>query len=89
MEEALILGKISYRVSKDLIEQFRKIDGVKEAQLVFGPYDFYITAKTETKELMGDLVYAIRSIDGVLDSLTCSVVSFSDIRPSASGPGIE
>ncbi len=89
MEEALILGKITYRVSSDIIKQIRKIDGVNEAQLIFGPYDFYATVKTETKEEMGDIVYNIRSIDGVLDSLTCYVVSFSDIRPASSGPGIE
>ncbi len=89
MEEALILGKISYRVSKKMIEELRKIDGVIEAALIFGPYDFYATVKTETKEEMGDIIYKVRSIDGVLDSLTCNVVSFSDIRPTASGPGIE
>ena len=89
MEEALILGKISYRVSSNIIERFREIDGVNEANLIFGPYDFYLTVKTETKEELGDIVYNIRSVDGVLDSLTCYVVSFSDIRPSASGPGIE
>ena len=79
MEQALILGKISHRVPSNIVGKFRKIDGVNEANLIFGPYDFYATVKTETKEEMGNIVYKIRSIEGVLDSLTCYVVSFSDI----------
>ena len=89
MEQALVLGKISHRVPTDIIEIIREIQGVNEANLVFVPYDFYVTIKTETKERMRDIAFRIRSIDGVLDSLTCYVVSFSDIRPEAKGPGIE
>jgi hypothetical protein len=89
MEQALILGKISHRVPTDIIKKFRDIQGVNEANLIFGPYDFYATIKTETKEKMGDIAFKIRSINGVLDSLTCYVVSFSDIRPEATGSGIE
>ncbi len=89
MEQALILGKISHRVPGDILEKLREIQGVSEANLIFGPYDFYVTLKTETKEMLGDIVFKIRSIEGVLDSLTCYVVSFSDIRPEARGSGIE
>ena len=89
MEQALIVGKISHRVPSNILEKFRKIDGVNEANLIFGPYGFYVTVKTETKEKLGDIAFDIRSIDGVIDSLTCYVVSFSDIRPDASGPSIE
>ena len=89
MEQALILGKISHRVPSNILENIMKIEGVSEANLIFGPYDFYVTIKTDSKELMGDIAFQIRSIDGVIDSLTCYVVSFSDIRPEASGPSIE
>ncbi len=89
MEQALILGKISHRVPSDILEKFKTIDGVSDANLIYGPYDFYVTIKTETKQSMGDVAFNIRSIDGVIDSLTCYVVSFSDIRPEATGPSIE
>ena len=89
MEQALILGKISHRVPSDILEKIKKIKGVSEANLIFGPYDFYVTISTETKENMGDIAINIRSIEGIIDSLTCYVVSFSDIRPEAKGPGIE
>ena len=74
MAQALILGKISHRVPSNILEKFRTIEGVSEANL-FGPYDFYVTIKTDTKEMMGDIAFQIRSIDGVIDSLTCYVVS--------------
>ena len=89
MEQALILGKISHRVPMNILEKFKAIEGVSEANLIFGPYDFYVTIKTDTKEKMGDIAYTIRSIEGVIDTLTCYVVSFSDIRPNALGPSIE
>ncbi|MGD2142647.1 MAG: Lrp/AsnC ligand binding domain-containing protein [Candidatus Bathyarchaeota archaeon] len=89
MEQALILGKISHRVPSDILEKIRKIGGVSDANLIFGPYDFYVTIKTETKKQMGNIAINIRSIDGVIDSLTCYVVSFSDIRPEARGSLIE
>jgi nitrate reductase NapAB chaperone NapD len=75
MEKALILGKISHRVPSDILKKFREIEGVIEANLIFGPYDFYIMIQTETKEIMGDTSLQIRSIEGVIDSLTCNVVS--------------
>ena len=89
MEQALILGKLSHRVSGDILEKFTKIQGISEANLIFGPYDFYVTVKAETKEMLGDIAFKIRSIDGVIDSLTCYVVSFSDIRPEARGSVVE
>ncbi len=75
MEQALILGKLSHRVPNNILENFKKIEGVNDAKLIFGPYDFYITITTETKEMLSDIAFQIRSIDGVIDSLTCQVVS--------------
>ena len=75
MEQALILGKISHRVPSNILEKFRAIEGVNEANLIFGPYDFYVTIATDTREMMGDIAFQIRSIGGVVDSLTCYVVS--------------
>ncbi len=65
------------------------MQGETDADLIFGPYDFYVIFKTETKEMMGDIALLIRSVEGVLDSLTCYVVSLSDIRPEATGPNVE
>ena len=89
MEKALILGKLSHRAPTNILEEIKKINGVFDTELIFGPYDFYVIFSTETKELMGDIAIKIRSIEGVIDSLTCYVVNLSDIRPEAKGPNVE
>jgi len=89
MEKALILGKMTHRVPVDVLELIKKIEGVANACFIFGPYDFYVTVETGSKTRVGEIVWRIRSIEGVLDTITCYVVSFSDIRPSASGPLVE
>ena len=89
MEKALILGKLSHRAPKNILEEIEKIKGVNDAELIFGPFDFFVIISTEEKELMADIVLKIRSIDGVIDSLTCYVVSLSDIRPEAKGPNVD
>jgi nitrate reductase NapAB chaperone NapD len=85
MEKALILGKLSHRVPRNIIDQFKKIKGVSDADMIFGPHDFYIIINTESKEMLGDTSLKIRSLEGVLDTQTCYVVALPDIRPEATG----
>jgi hypothetical protein len=89
MEKALILGKLSYRVPQNIIEEFQKIDGVIDTDMIFGPYDFYILLNTKSKRTLTNTTLKIRSMEGVLDSLTCYVVDITDIRPEAKGPRAE
>jgi nitrate reductase NapAB chaperone NapD len=53
--------------------------------MIFGPHDFYIVINTESKEMLGDTSLKIRSLEGVLDTQTCYVVTLPDIRPEATG----
>jgi nitrate reductase NapAB chaperone NapD len=85
MEKALIIGKLSHRAPRDIIEQFKKIKGVTDTDLIFGPYDFYIVIKTDSKQMLVETSIEIRSLEGVLDTQTNYVVNFSDIRPEATG----
>jgi hypothetical protein len=89
MEEALVLGKLSHRVPRDIITKIKGIEGVKKASLILGPYDFYALVSTKTKEMLSDLVINMRSHEGVLDTMTCYAVEFSDIRPEARGHHVE
>jgi hypothetical protein len=86
MEQALILGKLAYSFPRDIIGTLMKISGVCDANLIYGPYDFYVVANTKTKEALSDLVMKIRSTKGVTDTVTSYVVSMSDIRPEPKGP---
>ena len=80
---------MSHRAPTNILEDIKKINGVTDTELIFGQYDFFVIFETETKEMMGDIALKIRSIEGIINSLTCYVVSLSDIKPEASGPGIE
>ena len=52
-----------------------KIDGVKAAQPVTGPYDAVVHAVAEDVDSLGKLVVAkIQSIEGITRTLTCPVV---------------
>jgi len=89
MEQAIILGKLALSVPRDIVKKFRGVTGVTDANLIFGPYDFYILVNTKTKEMLGDAILQIRSIAGVSETMTCYVISFSDIRPEARGALVE
>ena len=89
MEQAIILGKLALSVPRDIVKKFKGVSGVTDANLIFGPYDFYIIVNAETKETLGEAVLQIRSIAGVSETMTCYVISFSDIRPEARGAVVE
>jgi nitrate reductase NapAB chaperone NapD len=88
MEKAIVLGTLSHSVPRDIIEKFKNIPGITDANLIFGPYDFYTLIEVDTKEKLSNAVLKIRSTNGVLSSMTCYVVSLYDIRPSY-GPSYE
>jgi uncharacterized protein with GYD domain len=81
MKKALIMGKLSHRAPKDIIEQFKKIKGVTDTDLIFGPYDFYIIIETDSKERLVETSVKIRSIGGVLDTQTSYVIKYQILGP--------
>jgi len=86
MEQVLILGKLGYSFPRDIVSTLMKISSVCDANLIYGPYDYYVVAKTKTKEALSYLVMKIRSTKGVTDTVTCHVVSMADIRPEPKEP---
>ena len=89
MEKALVLGKLSHRVPRDIIDNIKKIKEVNDASFIFGPYDFYALAITEEKKTLSEIILKIRDFEGVLDTLTCYAVDFSEIRPEPRGSHTE
>jgi ribosomal protein L40E/nitrate reductase NapAB chaperone NapD len=81
MEKALILGKISHRVPRDIIDQLRKTEGVLDAEMVFGSYDFYVVLKCKSREMLNNVSLKIRAFEGVSDVQTLNVVTIPKIRP--------
>lgn len=58
-----------------VVEALRKIDGVKEADTVTGPYDAIALLEAADLDAFGELVTTkIQAIDGIVRTITCLAV---------------
>ncbi len=61
--------------SREIAKKVEKIEGVKTAHSVTGPYDVVVYAEVADSRVLGDLVLTkIQKIDGVVGTLTNVVV---------------
>ena len=81
LEEALVLGTLAFSFPRDILEKLKSLPGVTDANFIYGPYDFYVFIKTESKEALGNTIMKIRAIDGIHSTMTCNVV----ITPGVEG----
>jgi len=74
--EAYILLTVEIdKVEKALKEIKKKINGVKEANMVTGPYDAIIYVEASSlKELTREILPAIYRIEGIIDTTTAIVI---------------
>ena len=56
-------------------ERIREIKGVEEAYRLYGVYDIVAVVKAETTEELKGIILRIRTVKGVLSTLTLMVVS--------------
>ena len=78
VRKALILGEIDHLVNGVKIEETLKkissIYGVKDAEYIAGPYDFYLTAEVANQEELSAIVSTIREMEGIKKTMTCLVL---------------
>jgi DNA-binding Lrp family transcriptional regulator len=75
MVEAYVLIQTEVGKAAQVAMEVDKIDGVKIAQAVTGPYDAVVHAEADDVDALGRLVVAkIQSIEGITRTLTCPVV---------------
>lgn len=73
--KAYVLIKIRAGEVKSVVRQLRKVEGVIEANMTFGPYDAVAIVETaEISKLGGITASAIQPIPGVEQTLTCLAV---------------
>lgn len=73
--KAYILITINTGQIEQVIEHLRRVDGVIEANMAFGPYDTVAVVEADDIKALGKIMVAhIQPIPGVLDTLTCLVV---------------
>jgi len=59
----------------EVIRNMRRVKGIIEANMTFGPYDVVAVAEVNDVNNLGKLVASeLQPIPGVLDTLTCLVV---------------
>lgn len=72
---AYVLIKIRPGEIGEVVRQLRKLEGVVEANMTFGPYDAVaIVQAADTRHLGKILAMGIQPIPGVVDTLTCLAV---------------
>jgi DNA-binding Lrp family transcriptional regulator len=73
--KAYVLIKIRAGDVKDVIKSLRKVEGIVEAHMTFGPYDAVAVVETTDVTALGNITAAmIQPIPGVEQTLTCLAV---------------
>ena len=59
---------------REPIETIRKLEGVLESEMLYGPYDAYALIMADDSEKLREIIIQkIREIEGVQSTLTCFV----------------
>jgi DNA-binding Lrp family transcriptional regulator len=81
-----ILVQLAPGTAKTAAEAISKIEGVKMAHAVTGPFDIIAFAEVPDLATLSDLVLAkIQNVDGVQKTQTAVVVTPDVLRPSSPG----
>lgn len=73
---AYVLVNISGPQTKNAVTKIKKINGVKSAQIVAGPYDLIAFVEGNDQKEIGELVITkIRKTQGVTNTVTCFVIN--------------
>jgi len=59
-----------------IVEAAQKVDGVKSADSVAGPYDIVATVEVADLEVLGSLVKQLHSISGICKTTTLVAMKF-------------
>lgn len=75
---AYVLIKIHKGEIQDVVRQLRRVEGIIEANMTFGPFDaIAIVMANDTNHLGTILTTGIQPIPGVVETLTCLAVDVS------------
>lgn len=73
--KAYVLINIRSGEVKEVVRQLRRVEGVVEASMTFGPYDAVAVTETGDINKLGTLLAtSIQPIPGILETLTCLAV---------------
>ncbi len=74
---AYVLISVSVGKARQVYEKLLKIPGMQHVDAISGPYDIIATVQESDFNAIGRLVLdRIQGIEGVVDTITCNVISF-------------
>ena len=72
--KAYVLINVRIGSITEVIHNLRKVEGIMEANMTFGPYDAVVVVNTESVNHLGRLIANdIHPIPGVKETITCLV----------------
>jgi DNA-binding Lrp family transcriptional regulator len=73
--KAYVLINVRVGENGEVVKQLRRVEGVTEASMTFGPYDAVASVQANDTAHLGQIIYAqIQPIPGVIETLTCIAV---------------
>ncbi len=73
--KAYVLVSSQTMETADVVEMMRKVKGVVSADVTFGPYDAVAIVEASDLNALGQIIVReIRTLPGVLDTITCLAV---------------
>ena len=80
---AYILARVIAGAAPRILEVTRKNDIVKEANLIYGPFDLLLKLETETPEELDQFIYGnLRKQEGIVETVTCLCATCPSITGS-------
>ncbi|HKZ54360.1 MAG TPA: Lrp/AsnC ligand binding domain-containing protein [Anaerolineales bacterium] len=73
--KAYVLINVRAGEIRDVVRQLRRLEGVVEATMTFGPYDALAVVESKDIDAIGRiLAHSIQPIPGITQTLTCLAV---------------
>ncbi len=74
--KAYVMLRSQLMETADVVDMIRKIKGVVQADVTFGPYDAVVQVEAADLDTLSRVVIRdIRTVPGVIDTLTCLAVN--------------
>jgi DNA-binding Lrp family transcriptional regulator len=78
--KAYVLLNIRAGDIASVIQHMKRVEGVSEATMTFGPYDGVAVIEAEDLKAIGKIIYKnVQPIPGVLETLTCLAVDTDEV----------
>jgi DNA-binding Lrp family transcriptional regulator len=78
VRKALILGELDHEGTgvkhRETLTKISSIKGVKDAEYIAGPHDFYLIVEVETQDELSVIVTTLREMEGITQTMTCLVL---------------